>query len=341
MKAILVGCALTFSLMAAEPLAQRIGRYDESKFRVDKPTHLGTGELHYQQLLGSGAVYNLSFMHRGVILPKSGIGLHAHNANEEMFIVWGGEAVFTVDGRSAMLRGPVGVPQRAGHTHAVYNPNNVPVEWMNINFRVSAPAGGGRVGAAEAGRGGGGGGGRGTGIPSFSADPTATVNMGDDRANAPLDLVPVFQYTTFYRETIRPFPGYAANKSDESALSMGVSRLRPVPGMNGGHGNVLYERSLGPSTYTGNWAFMDHYVLSPGATIGRHMHQGVEEIWYVMNGEGTVTVDGETARLGTWDAVPVRTKEVHSFENTGSQDLEFMVVGVALEKGVLDSVDVK
>src|ERR1039457_251480 len=97
MKTILVGCLLTFSLMAADPLAQRIGRYGESKFRVDKPTHLGSGELHYLQLLGSGAVYNLSFMHRGIILPKSGIGLHAHNANEEMFIVWGGEAVFTVD----------------------------------------------------------------------------------------------------------------------------------------------------------------------------------------------------------------------------------------------------
>jgi mannose-6-phosphate isomerase-like protein (cupin superfamily) len=67
----------------------------------------------------------------------------------------------------------------------------------------------------------------------------------------------------------------------------------------------------------------------------------VEEIYYVMNGEGTVAVDDETAKLGTWDAVPIRAKQVHSFENTGSQDLEFMVVGVALEKGVLDSEDLK
>jgi mannose-6-phosphate isomerase-like protein (cupin superfamily) len=333
MKIILAGCLLTFSLLAADTLEQRIGRYDVSKFRVDKPTHLGAGELHYQTLLPSGAVYNLSFMHRGIILPKSGIGNHFHNANEEMFIVWGGEAEFTIDGRTSMLRGPVGVPLRAGHSHAVYNPGNTPLEWMNINFRVSTrpemprpqrPAPGGPPG-----------------LPSFSADPTATFNMGDDRANAPLDLAPVFQFTTFYRETIRPFAGYAANKSDEAASAMRVSRLRPAPGMNGGHGNVLYERCLGPSTYTGNWAFIDHYVLSPGATLGRHMHQAVEEIYYVMNGEGTVTVGSETAKLGTWDAVPIRAKEVHSFENTGPQDLEFMVVGVALEKGVLDSVDVK
>jgi mannose-6-phosphate isomerase-like protein (cupin superfamily) len=122
---------------------------------------------------------------------------------------------------------------------------------------------------------------------------------------------------------------------------MSVSRLRPAPGLNGGKGNVLYERVLGPSTYTGNWAFIDHYVLSPGATLGRHVHAGVEEIYYVMNGEGTVTVGSETEKLGTWDAVPIRVNEIHSFDNTGAQDLEFMVVGVALEKGKLDSEDVK
>jgi len=340
MKAALLAALATLSLIAAEPLAQRIGRYDQSKFRVDKPTHLGTGELHYQGLLSANAVYNLSFMHRGVILPKSGIGHHFHNTAEEMFIVWGGSADFTVDGRTSRLRGPVGVPQRAGHSHAIYNPNNVPVEWMNINFRAGS---GGPVGPGRAGTGGGPAGarGRGSGIPSFSADPTAVVNLGDDRSNAPLDPVPVFQYVTFYREIVRPFEGYAANKADEAALSLGLSRLRPVPGMNGGQGNVLYERVLGPSTYVGNWAFVDHYVLSPGATLGRHVHRGVEEIYYVMNGQGTVTVGSETEKLGTWDAVPIRVNEIHSFENTGAQDLEFMVVGVALEKGRLDSEDVK
>jgi hypothetical protein len=61
MKAICVGCVLTFSLMAGDPLEQRIGRNDESKWHVDKPTHLGTGELHYQVLLGRGAIYGLNF----------------------------------------------------------------------------------------------------------------------------------------------------------------------------------------------------------------------------------------------------------------------------------------
>jgi mannose-6-phosphate isomerase-like protein (cupin superfamily) len=327
MKVLCIGLASIYALMAGDPLALRIGRYEESKLAVHQAVHQGAGELHYELLLGQDAIHNLNFMHRGIIMPKSGIGHHFHNASEEMFIVWGGQAEFTIDGHTSLLRGPVGAPLRAGHSHAVYNPGNVPLQWMNINVRLGAAAPG-RGSAGNTG-----------GAPSFSADPTATFNLGDDRAHALLDLIPVFQYTTFYRETLPSPPGTAANKANEAALSLGVSTVRLVPGMNGGHGNVLYQRCLGPSTYTGPWAFMDHYIVPPGATIGRHKHEGVDEIWYVMNGEAAVTVDGETAHLGAYDAVPIRAKQAHAFENAGTQDLEFMVVGVALQKGVLDSED--
>jgi hypothetical protein len=51
---------------------------------------------------------NLFFLHRGVIQPKSGIGAHFHNQCEEMFIIFDGEAQFTIDGRTSLLRGPAG-----------------------------------------------------------------------------------------------------------------------------------------------------------------------------------------------------------------------------------------
>jgi hypothetical protein len=33
--------------------------------------------------------------------------------------------------------------------------------------------------------------------------------------------------------------------------------------------------------------------------------------------------------------------EAHSFTNTGTQDLELMIIGVAMQKGALDTVEVK
>ena len=60
-------------------------------------------------------------MHRGVIEPKSGIGAHFHNQCEEMFVILDGEAQFTIDGRTSLLKGPAGAPARLGHSHAIYN----------------------------------------------------------------------------------------------------------------------------------------------------------------------------------------------------------------------------
>jgi mannose-6-phosphate isomerase-like protein (cupin superfamily) len=65
----------------------------------------------------------------------------------------------------------------------------------------------------------------------------------------------------------------------------------------------------------------------------------------VMKGSGTATVGGgrggaESAPVKEGDAIPIQLGEAHSFENTGTEPLEFMIVGVArdLSKHV-DSID--
>ena len=60
----------------------------------------------------------------------------------------------------------------------------------------------------------------------------------------------------------------------------------------------------------------------------------------MMNGSGRAQINDESAAIAKGDAVPVHLNDVHLFENTGSSDLEFMIVGVAREKGKLDSSDV-
>jgi mannose-6-phosphate isomerase-like protein (cupin superfamily) len=81
------------------------------------------------------------------------------------------------------------------------------------------------------------------------------------------------------------------------------------------------------------------------------MHTVVAEFYYVMNGTGKATVSGqrrqpaETAPIRAGDAIPIWLSEVHSFENTGTEPLEFLVVGVStdydLHHKAVDSVDVK
>jgi mannose-6-phosphate isomerase-like protein (cupin superfamily) len=137
------------------PLAQRIAHNDPSRYRPSPGVHGGPGRLNYFALFNGEVLdTNLWFLHRGTIEPKSGIGQHFHNYCEEMFVILDGEAQFTIDGRTSTLKGPAGAPARMGHSHAIYNATDKPLQWMNINvtaFRGVYDAfdlNDGRVGAA-------------------------------------------------------------------------------------------------------------------------------------------------------------------------------------------------
>src|SRR6476659_3911207 len=140
MKTLCVAALLILPLAAREPLAQRIVHTDPSKYRPSKAVHDGAGQLDFYGLLDAHSLdTNLAFLHRGILQPKSGIGAHFHNQCEEMFVIFDGEAQFTIDGRTSVLKGPAGAPVRLGHSHAIYNHTDKPVQWMNIN--VSAMKG--------------------------------------------------------------------------------------------------------------------------------------------------------------------------------------------------------
>src|ERR1700747_3699331 len=127
-------------IAAREALTARIAHSDPSRYRASKAVHGGAGSLDFTALFDAHTLEpNLQFLHRGVIKPKSGIGAHFHNQCEEMFVILDGEAQFTIDRRTSLLKGPAGAPCRMGHWHAIYNATDKPVQWMNIN--VSAAKG--------------------------------------------------------------------------------------------------------------------------------------------------------------------------------------------------------
>src|SRR5882724_656159 len=155
------------------PLASRIVHTDPAKYRQLTGVHEGAGHMAFSVLLDEHTLEtNLQFLHRGVIYPKSGIGHHFHNQCEEMFVILDGEAQFTIDGRTSLVKGPAGAICRMGHSHAIYNATDRPVEWMNIN--VTALKG------------------------SYDA-----FNLGDGRADVALDPVPPFMVMRLDRAMLR------------------------------------------------------------------------------------------------------------------------------------------
>jgi mannose-6-phosphate isomerase-like protein (cupin superfamily) len=264
-----------------KPLAERITHADPAKYRPQKSVHEGAGPMAYMFLMDHHSLdANLFFFHRGVIDPHGGIGEHFHNTDEEMFVILSGEAQFTIDGRTSVLKAPAGALCRMGHSHAIYNNTDQPVQWMNINVSMYQ-------GVYDA------------------------FNLGDPRVGVPVDAIPQF-----------------------IAMHLDHSRLKPIPASFGAHGDVQYQRALEPTDFSTPWAYMDQYLLAPGASIGSRPDKNIAEAYYVMAGSGTVSIEQqnrppETAQIKTGDAIPVRTFETSSFQNNGNEPLELMVIGVA------------
>jgi mannose-6-phosphate isomerase-like protein (cupin superfamily) len=311
------------------PLSNRIGHTDLAKAMPGKNIHQGTGTLGIQTLLGRGAVKNLAFMHHGPLGPKSSIGHHFHTNSDEMFLILDGDCQFTVNGQTALIKGPVGVPCKADNSHAVYNPSAKPVDWVNFqvliadpvqppasaspDYRAGAPPQVPGAPPAQPGAGM-----QRRGSYNYSADPTSLFETGDDRSDAVLVKKPTFINT-----------GQLVKEN-----------LRPVTGMNGGSDTVFYRRAIGPGAFESNWAFFDHLLIPVGSTVGRHYHAGVDEVYLVIKGKGKVYVNDEVSDIAYGDAVPVKAGEIHSLESSATEPLELVIYGIALEKGKLDVVDV-
>ena len=269
-----LGVVAALSQSVNVPLAERIGHYNLVDDKAST-AHGGVGGLRHQNLVNPKYVTgNLIFLQKGVLDGHSSIAEHVHNRCEEMFIILDGEAEFTIDGRTSLIKGPAAVPDRMGHAHAIYNPTDKPVQWMNVNV------------------------GMGTNYDAF--------NLGDPREHAMLDAIPQFISMRFDR-----------------------SLLKPVAAMDGGKGSVQYRRALDPTVFSTPWSWVDHLVVPVGASVGSRALPDFSEVYYVISGQGTATINNESAPIKTGDGIPVDIHQTRSFTQTGSEPLEFMVIGIA------------
>lgn len=65
-------------------------------------------------------------------------------------------------------------------------------------------------------------------------------------------------------------------------------------------------------------------ALKPGSAIGYHL-QTEDEIYYVLSGRGSMTIDGKSFDVGPGDAILTRPGSSHGLKQVGNDDLVIII----------------
>lgn len=264
--------------VAAQSIKDRIVPNDPAQYRELSAVHAGAGKMGFTQLIGRNDLgTNFLYLHTGVIQPQSGIGHHFHHSIEEMYLILDGEAEFTINGRTSKIKAPAVVPCKMGDSHAIHNPTDAPLKWLN--FAVSLHKGRGDA-----------------------------FDLGDDRVGATLDPIPAFVSARLEEDQLR---------ADHPA----------APGEG-----VLYRRLIRPEVFSTPWDYVDHVIIPKEKMAGPRRLEGVEEVYYVISGSGTLSVNDERADFNSDDAFFGGLGETVAISNQEEEDLELLVVGIAASK---------
>ncbi|MBD3385841.1 cupin domain-containing protein [candidate division KSB1 bacterium] len=104
----------------------------------------------------------------------------------------------------------------------------------------------------------------------------------------------------------------------------------PLPECHGGKGALDWTNVLENKDLKGRrLKFWHDNILEPGVSIGVHQHKDDEEYYYIIDGEGTMTLDDKTFTVQPGDITAVYPGGYHGLENTGSEPMRIIVVSVS------------
>lgn len=148
-----------------------------------------------------------------------------------------------------------------------------------------------------------------------SGKPADSFDFGDDRTNVQLESVDRLPVGRFDRNLL-------IHKN-----------------LHGGKGLVGFRVIWDWRDFRNNYGYLAHCLIPSGASIGYHRHDGMEEAYIIMNGNGKITAKGIIENVCPGDVILYQLGEAHGIYNNTQNDLEIFVVSVCMEKGKLDATD--
>jgi len=94
--------------------------------------------------------------------------------------------------------------------------------------------------------------------------------------------------------------------------------------MRGGNGEVEILHVFKQEELKGKVRLFAKLRLKIGCSIGFHVHDKEEEVYYILSGKGEVDDNGKIEQVGPGDAILTGNGAGHSIRNTSTEPLDFM-----------------
>ncbi len=101
--------------------------------------------------------------------------------------------------------------------------------------------------------------------------------------------------------------------------------IEEKPNMRGGEGTPVLHHLL-PGALPERLRIFSEIRLAPGASIGKHVHEGEAELFYFIEGSGQVEDDDRVVQVQAGDTMLTASGHSHSVKNTGNTDLAMLAV---------------
>jgi mannose-6-phosphate isomerase-like protein (cupin superfamily) len=116
------------------------------------------------------------------------------------------------------------------------------------------------------------------------------------------------------------------NKKPELKLLLEKMAHMPWKEYPGHFGGALSKELAGPETTGSSRVDFRISRYAPMAYVQEHVHKVQEQVYYVLEGEGILTLDDTRNLMRPHDYVYVPPGVRHSFTNTGTDGLVFLVI---------------
>ena len=108
-----------------------------------------------------------------------------------------------------------------------------------------------------------------------------------------------------------------------SLITMDIHNINQVPAFLTKDGSEIRELLAHRNSSINNQSLAEARI-APGLATQPHYHPMTEEIYYILEGVGEITIGDEMRTVGPGDAIAIPPGSIHTIRNQGDQTLLFL-----------------